>query len=370
MKPKLSDYELATIAYHRDTLGVNPVAVDVASRVMQVCYYDRDKKLLKNFQLTRSKFFEFVDKATEPMLFGIEACGSCNYLSRYFESKGHQCRILPAAKIKAFLNLDKNDKIDATGIFKAMLSSVESIPPKSLDNQLIMNLFTIRDQLIKQYTQCLNASHGILYEHGFVVGKACIASNSKIIQGFSDAEESFEAGSKEASHFTVIKTAVFNSLDNLKEQIETINKYLLKYGSSNNTCLNLATIPGVGIQTAVALNAAMGDPERFHGAREFAAYFGVAPIITGTGGKTTVLGIRKSGIRSLKKSLYMGSMVYLSNAMKNGSESSWIKDRLKTKRKKVIICAIMNRLARIAYAVAKNGEPFDETRCNLIKKLR
>ena len=56
--------------------------------------------------------------------------------------------------------------------------------------------------------------------------------------------------------------------------------------------------------------------------------------------------------------------------MKNGSESSWIKDRLKTKRKKVIICAIMNRLARIAYAVAKNGEPFDETRCNLIKKLR
>ena len=72
MKPKLSDYELATIAYHRDTLGVNPVAVDVASRVMQVCYFDSDKKLLKNFQLTRSKFFEFVDKATEPMLFGIE----------------------------------------------------------------------------------------------------------------------------------------------------------------------------------------------------------------------------------------------------------------------------------------------------------
>ncbi len=122
MKPKLSDYELATIAYHPDTLGVNPVAVDVASRVMQVCYYDSDKKLHKNFQLTRSKFFEFVEKAPEPLLFGIEACGSCNYLSRYFESKGHQCRIIPASKVKAFLKLDKNDKIDASGIFKAMLS--------------------------------------------------------------------------------------------------------------------------------------------------------------------------------------------------------------------------------------------------------
>lgn len=56
--------------------------------------------------------------------------------------------------------------------------------------------------------------------------------------------------------------------------------------------------------------------------------------------------------------------------MKNGTQSSWVKDRLKTKKKKVIICAIMNRLARIAYAVAKNGDVFDETRCNLIKKLR
>ena len=164
MKTKLSDYELATIAYHRDTLGVNPVAVDVASRVMQVCYYDSDKKLLKNFQLTRSKFFEFVEKAPEPLLFGIEACGSCNYLSRYFESKGHQCRIIPASKVKAFLKLDKNDKIDASGIFKAMLSSVESIPAKSLENQLIMNLLTIREQLIKNTMCCIDTLGMLFYE--------------------------------------------------------------------------------------------------------------------------------------------------------------------------------------------------------------
>ena len=329
MKTKLSDYELATIAYHRDTLGVNPVAVDVASRVMQVCYYDRDKKLLKNFQLTRSKFFEFVDKATEPMLFGIEACGSCNYLSRYFESKGHQCRIIPASKVN-----------------------------------------TIRDQLIKQHTQCINAAHGILYEHGIVAGGAGVETSAKITLGFTDAQESFEHDPMASAHFSVIKNAVFNILDNLKEQIDTINQYIQKYGSSNKTCLNLTTIPGIGLQTAVALNTALGDPERFHSARAFSAYVGVAPIITGTGGKITVMGIRKSGIRSIKKSLYMGAMVYLTYAVKNGTQSSWVKDRLKTKKKKVIICAIMNRLARIAYAMVKNGEVFDETKCNLIKNLR
>ena len=64
------------------------------------------------------------------------------------------------------------------------------------------------------------------------------------------------------------------------------------------------------------------------------------------------------------------TFVYLTYAVKNGTQSSWVKDRLKTKKKKVIICAIMNRLARIAYAMVKNGEVFDETKCNLIKNLR
>lgn len=69
--------------------------------------------------------------------------------------------------------------------------------------------------------------------------------------------------------------------------------------------------------------------------------------------------------------LYMCAMVYLRQAMKNGTESSWLKLRLNQNRsKKIIICAIMNRLARIAYAIAKSGQPFDENKCNMIKKLR
>lgn len=203
-----------------------------------------------------------------------------------------------------------------------------------------------------------------------MAGGAGVETSAKITLGFTDAQESFEHDPMASAHFSVIKNAVFNILDNLKEQIDTINQYIQKYGSSNKTCLNLTTIPGIGLQTAVALNTALGDPERFHSARAFSAYVGVAPIITGTGGKITVMGIRKSGIRSIKKSLYMGAMVYLTYAVKNGTQSSWVKDRLKTKKKKVIICAIMNRLARIAYAMVKNGEVFDETKCNLIKNLR
>ena len=75
--------------------GYLPVAVDVASRVFQVCYYDLGAKHIRNYQLSRVKFFEFIDDTQMPRkLIGIEACGSCNYLCRYIEVHNHKCHIL------------------------------------------------------------------------------------------------------------------------------------------------------------------------------------------------------------------------------------------------------------------------------------
>ena len=109
---KLNKDEIERIKYLSQVQGMLPIEVDVASRVFQVSYWDLSKERIINFQLERSKFFEFIDNLTSKSLFGIEACGSCHYLSRTINAKGHECRILPAGKVKAFLNLDKTDKID------------------------------------------------------------------------------------------------------------------------------------------------------------------------------------------------------------------------------------------------------------------
>ena len=52
--------EIERVAY-LTTKGYLPVAVDVASRVFQVCYYDLGAKHVRNYQLSRVKFFEFID---------------------------------------------------------------------------------------------------------------------------------------------------------------------------------------------------------------------------------------------------------------------------------------------------------------------
>ncbi len=45
----------------------------------------------------------------------------------------------------------------------------------------------------------------------------------------------------------------------------------------NADCKRIAEIPGVGVLTATAVVAAMGDPAAFRSGREFAAWLGLAP---------------------------------------------------------------------------------------------
>lgn len=102
--------EIERVSY-LTTKGYLLVAVDVDSRVLQVCYYDLGAKHIRNYQLSRVKFFEFIDDTQIPRkLIGIEACGSCNYLCRYIEEHNHKCHILPDQKVKSFLHLDKTDR--------------------------------------------------------------------------------------------------------------------------------------------------------------------------------------------------------------------------------------------------------------------
>lgn len=54
-------------------------------------------------------------------------------------------------------------------------------------------------------------------------------------------------------------------------------------------------IPGVGPLAATAVIAIMGDAGTFRPGREFAAYIGLVPKQTGTGGRGRLPGISKRG---------------------------------------------------------------------------
>ena len=151
--------------------GVTVVGIDLAARVIQVCYLQKNGTLC-NKSKTRDEFIKFLEEPpfTGKILAGIEACGSCNFWARKIKALGHDCKVMPAFQIKAFLSLDtKTDKVDALAILKAVMSvSIKEIGIRDEKNQVLMQLLTAREQLIKQKVQIQNARRAVLYENNVV----------------------------------------------------------------------------------------------------------------------------------------------------------------------------------------------------------
>ena len=70
----------------------------------------------------------------------------------------------------------------------------------------------------------------------------------------------------------------------LSERISDLEKRLKGLSKQNEDCLRLLTIPGVGLLSATAMVAAIGDISVFKNGRELAAWLGRVPKQHSTGG--------------------------------------------------------------------------------------
>ncbi|MFV7359862.1 transposase, partial [Citrobacter portucalensis] len=127
----------------------------------------------------------------------------------------------------------------------------------------------------------------------------------------------------------------------------------------------LESIPGIGEKTSAVLLAYVGLKDRFSQARQFAAFAGLTPRQHESGSSVRGMSrMSKSGHVSLRRALYMPAMVAI-------SKTEWgraFRDRLagNGKKGKVIIGAMMRKLAHVSYGVLKSGEPFDASRHGVI----
>lgn len=121
----------------------------------------------------------------------------------------------------------------------------------------------------------------------------------------------------------------------------------------------VTTIPGIGVRTALAVLAELGDVTRFRSAREVAAYAGLVPAQRTSG--TSVRGkphLSKCGAGSLRRRLYLPA---LTARRWNPRLRAWA-DTLAARGKApmAIIGAVMHKLLRIIFGVLRSQTPYQE----------
>ena len=120
----------------------------------------------------------------------------------------------------------------------------------------------------------------------------------------------------------------------------------------------LLSIPGIGETTAAKLLGEIMGVKLSAGARQLAAFSGLAPRLHQSGSSVKKRAkLSKTGAPRLRKALYFPAIV----AMRHDPSVREMGERLKGRGKcpMQVIGAAMRKLIHIAYGVLKSGKPFD-----------
>jgi transposase len=145
-----------------------------------------------------------------------------------------------------------------------------------------------------------------------------------------------------------------DEIDDFKLKIREITSRIEHIGEEMPAVHHLRTVPGVGVLTATALVAFVGEPTRFSTARRFASYLGLTPRESSSGLKRRLGRISKRGNTYLRMLLTHGARSVLLAARRTEEPDALQAWALRLELRSghnVATIALANRLARIAWRV-------------------
>ena len=129
----------------------------------------------------------------------------------------------------------------------------------------------MREQLVKFRTMQINGLRRLLTEYGEVMSRGRTAQDKEIPAALARLAERLPAA--------LIETLreQWSGLARLDEQVAEIERRMREWKKEDRAVQAISEIPGVGLLTATAAVAMMGDPKAFRSGREFAAWTGLVP---------------------------------------------------------------------------------------------
>jgi transposase len=336
---------------------VATIGLDIAKNSFSVHGFDDAGHTVLTKDLKRGQVLAFFAKHA-PCRVGLEACASAHYWARELGKLGHEVKLIPAQRVKAFLPRMKNDAADAKAIARAVRDpEMRFVSVKSVEQQASLMLFKSRDLLMGQRTQLINALRGHFGEIGIVAPKG-----AHEVKGLVDLVMGQETDQTLPDAMRQALKALVATLAGLEDEIKVLNTAILKQHKTSEVSQRLATVPGIGTLTATLLVATVSEPAQFSGGREFAAWIGLVPRQHSTGGKARLGRISKMGNRDLRRLLVVGAHAALYR-MKSGKTQSpladWARKLLAKKPFKLVAVALANKMARIAWAIMARGDCYN-----------
>jgi transposase len=321
------------------------IGIDLAKRTFQLHGAAADGAVLFRKKLTRDQVLAFF-AGQAPAVVAMEACASAHHWGREIAALGHKVRLVPPIYVKPFVKRQKNDMADAEAITEAASRpTMRFVEVKSAEQQGQGMLFRTRDLLVRQRTQSINALRGHLAEYGLVAPKGP-ARVELLARAIADETTTPPPMVRE------IARLLLQQIAELGQKIDALEKDIRRRAPKDAQIARLMTIPGVGAICATAVQAFCPSMSVFRSGRDFAAWVGLTPRQSSTGGKARLGPTSKMGQRDIRRLLIIGASAVVSWAARKGPpEGSWLARMMARKAHMLVVTALANKMARIIWAI-------------------
>ncbi|MEZ2311076.1 IS110 family transposase [Paraburkholderia sp. RCC_158] len=326
------------------------VGIDLGKHTFHLHGQDASGRQVFRKKIGRSQVLAFCSRLPACTI-AMEAGGGAHFMARQIALLGHQVKLISPRFVRPFVKSIKNDFMDAEAICEAASRpSMRFVTPKSESQQSLSALHRTRQSLMQERIRTGNQIHAFLLEFGIVMPRG------------TDIKKRLAAVLAEHDLPAPMMTLLLRLRDHseyLRNQIMGIEKELSAQLSTDELAQRLLTVPGIGPITASALIGEMGDGLQFACGRDFAAWLGLVPQQISTGGKTTLRGVSRREGKPIRTLLVLCARSYILRVNKeSGRLADWVRSLMARRHANIVACALANKLARIAWAVATKKAPF------------
>ena len=331
------------------------LGIDLGKRWFHVVERDEEGHIVLRQRLNRNQLHQFMAQHSA-CLVGMETCCGSQHLGRKFAAMGHEVKLLPAQYVKPFVKSQKNDFNDALAIVEAVtLPTMRFVPLRSEEQMDVQALHRARERMLQQRLALTNQIRGLLLDRGIEIAQGFYALRT-VLPGLLEREDA-----ELTPMMRDLGRLLLQMWNQIEQIIEELNGRIGRLAKGSDLCQRLQTIPGVGVLLATAIVSAVGNGADFRRARDLSAWVGIVPRQFSTGGNTRLLGITKRGNSYLRRLFIQGARAIWVWKDKHPDDplQRWLIQVGQRRHAHVAICALANKIARIAWAVMRTGCDFE-----------
>jgi transposase len=336
------------------------IAVDVAKQVFELAVSPSPGRITERLRLSRSQFERFWT-ARETCRVVMEACATSHYWGRRLRSLGFDVILLPPHYVRPYVRRNKTDRTDCEALLEALrCAGIQPVALKNEDQQAIAALHRMRSRWMATRTARINAARGLLAEFGI----SRPTGSKRFVNELPELLRERKADLP--IRLRRLARVIYQEILALEKRIQEVERELEQVIREEPTLEALQTIPGVGVLTATAMYAAVGNVNQFKSGRHLASWVGLTPRESSSGNRRRLGRISKQGDPYLRMLLIHGArsaLLVAEQRRKAGKPLSrlqqWVLTRTEQGHRNQAAVALANKMARIIWAVWRHERTFD-----------